>query len=74
MITVTYQPHQYGRLSAAPFNGRSLNIVLNVLIVQVRTTETEVFVATAQKQLHEERFVVCKELWDADIKVSGRFL
>ena len=24
VITVTYQPHQYGRLSAAPFNGRSL--------------------------------------------------
>ena len=37
---------------------------------QVRTTETEVFVATAQKQLHEERFVVCRELWDADIKVN----
>lgn len=37
---------------------------------KVRTTETEVFVATAQKQLHEERFVVCKELWDADIKTE----
>ena len=24
VITVTYRPHQYGRLSAAPFNGRSL--------------------------------------------------
>jgi len=37
---------------------------------KVRTTETEVFVATAQKQLHEERFVVCRELWDADIKTE----
>ena len=27
--------------------------------------------ATAQKQLHEERFVVCRELWDADIKVNA---
>ena len=24
VITVTYRPHRYGRLSAAPFNGRSL--------------------------------------------------
>ena len=24
MITVTYRPHRYGRLSVAPFNGRSL--------------------------------------------------
>ena len=27
------------------------------------------FVATAQKQLHEERFRICRELWDADVKV-----
>lgn len=37
---------------------------------KVRTTETEVFVATAQKKLHEERFKVCRELWDADIKTE----
>ena len=24
VITVTYRPHRYGRLSATPFNGRSL--------------------------------------------------
>ncbi len=36
---------------------------------KVRTTETEVYVATAQKNLHEERLKVCRELWDADIKV-----
>ncbi len=35
----------------------------------IRTTETEVYVATAQKNLHEERFKLCRELWDSDIKV-----
>ena len=25
VITVTYRPHRYGRLSASPFNGRSLH-------------------------------------------------
>lgn len=38
---------------------------------KVRTTETEVYVATAQKNLHEERLKVCRELWDAEIKVSA---
>ena len=33
-----------------------------------RTTETQVYVATAQKNLHLERLKVCKDLWDADIK------
>ena len=36
---------------------------------KVRTTETEVYVATAQKNLHEERLKICKELWDEDVKV-----
>ena len=49
-----------------------LSLLCILFPVQVRTTETEVFVATAQKQLHEERFVVCRELWDADIKVALR--
>ena len=43
--------------------------IVFTIAFQVRTTETEVFVATAQKKLHEERFKVCRELWDADIKV-----
>lgn len=34
-----------------------------------RTTETEVYVSTAQKNLQEERMKVCRELWDEDIKV-----
>ena len=35
-----------------------------------RTTETDVYVASAQKNLVEERLKICTELWDADIKVS----
>ena len=37
---------------------------------KVRTTETEVYVASAQKNLLEHRMRVCRELWDAGIKVS----
>ena len=36
---------------------------------KLRTTETEVFVASAQKDLVEERMKLCNELWSADIKV-----
>lgn len=36
---------------------------------KVRTTETQVFVASAQKKLVEERLKLCRELWEADIKV-----
>ncbi len=38
---------------------------------QLRTTETDVFVASAQKNLVEERMKICNELWEANIKVSG---
>ena len=38
---------------------------------QVRTTETEVFVASAQKNLMEERFKICAELWAGNIKVGS---
>ena len=34
-----------------------------------RTTETEVYVASAQKNLVEDRLKICAELWTADIKV-----
>nr|CAI5857804.1 unnamed protein product [Callosobruchus analis] len=37
---------------------------------KIRTTETEVYVATAQKNLHEERMRLCAELWAAGFKVS----
>ena len=36
----------------------------------MRTTETEVMVVSAQKNLVEERLRLCAELWDADIKVE----
>lgn len=37
---------------------------------KVRTTEVEVYVASAQKNLLEERMRVCRQLWDGGIKVS----
>ena len=37
--------------------------------MKTRTTETEVYVVSAQKNLVEERMMLCRELWDADIKV-----
>lgn len=37
---------------------------------KVRTTETQVLVASAQKKLLEERMKLISELWDAGIKVQ----
>ncbi|GAB6033040.1 Histidine--tRNA ligase, cytoplasmic [Chamberlinius hualienensis] len=37
---------------------------------KLRTTETQVYVASAQKNLCEERIKVCRELWDGDIKAE----
>ncbi|KAL3266976.1 hypothetical protein HHI36_011125 [Cryptolaemus montrouzieri] len=37
---------------------------------KIRTTEVEVFVATAQKNLVNERMKLCKELWDNNFKVE----
>lgn len=37
---------------------------------KIRTTETEILVASAQKNLAVERMKLCKELWDADIKAE----
>jgi histidyl-tRNA synthetase len=34
-----------------------------------RSTETQVYVISAQKKLVEERLKICSELWKADIKV-----
>lgn len=36
---------------------------------KVRTTEVDVYVCTAQKNLVEDRLKLCNELWDEDIKV-----
>ncbi|XP_013782212.1 histidine--tRNA ligase, cytoplasmic isoform X2 [Limulus polyphemus] len=40
---------------------------------KLRTTETEVFVASAQKKMTEERMKICKELWDAGIKTEQSY-
>ena len=36
----------------------------------VRTTETEVYVATAHKKLHEDRMRIIAKLWDAGRRIS----
>jgi len=40
---------------------------------KVRTTEVEVYVASAQKNLLEDRMRLCKELWDANIKAEHSY-
>jgi histidyl-tRNA synthetase len=40
---------------------------------KTRTTETQVYVVSAQKQLVEERLRVCCELWGADIKAEQSY-
>ncbi|XP_068085983.1 histidine--tRNA ligase isoform X2 [Anabrus simplex] len=40
---------------------------------KIRTTEVELYVASAQKNLLEERMKLCKELWDANIKVEHSY-
>lgn len=37
---------------------------------KIRTTDVEVYVASAQKNLFEERMKLCRELWDEGFKVS----
>lgn len=37
---------------------------------KIRTTETQVYVVSAQKKLVDERLRLCRELWDANIKVQ----
>eukprot|EP00095_Tigriopus_kingsejongensis_P004386 maker-scaffold1072_size64607-snap-gene-0.17 protein:Tk04386 transcript:maker-scaffold1072_size64607-snap-gene-0.17-mRNA-1 annotation:"histidine--trna cytoplasmic-like" len=45
----------------------------NLSKTKVRTTETQVYVTTAQKNLHEERLKICRELWDQDIKTENPY-
>ena len=37
---------------------------------KLRTTETQVYVASAQKKLQDERLKLCSLLWDDNIKVD----
>ncbi|OXU18315.1 hypothetical protein TSAR_016726 [Trichomalopsis sarcophagae] len=41
--------------------------------MKTRTTEVQVFVATAQKNLHEERMLILAELWEANIKAEQSY-
>ena len=41
---------------------------------KLRSTETQVYVVSAQKKLVEERLKICAELWSADIKVSASLI
>lgn len=40
---------------------------------KTRTTEVEVYVASAQKNLHEERMRVISELWEAGLKAEQSY-
>lgn len=40
---------------------------------KIRTTETEVFVASAQKNLHEERMKILVDLWEAGLKAEQSY-
>ncbi|XP_026814710.1 LOW QUALITY PROTEIN: histidine--tRNA ligase, cytoplasmic [Rhopalosiphum maidis] len=40
---------------------------------KVRTTEVQVFVAAAQKNLVEHRMTVCKDLWNAGVKAEHSY-
>ncbi|XP_064633027.1 histidine--tRNA ligase, cytoplasmic-like [Lineus longissimus] len=40
---------------------------------KTRTTETEVYVVSAQKNLTEERMKLCSELWDSNIKTEASY-
>merc|ERR1712241_1021184 len=39
----------------------------------VRTTQTDVYVASAQKNLLEERMKLCNMLWQADVKTEQSY-
>ncbi|KYQ57042.1 Histidyl-tRNA synthetase, cytoplasmic, partial [Trachymyrmex zeteki] len=41
--------------------------------LKTRTTEIEVFVASAQKNLHEERMKILVDLWDAGVKAEQSY-
>ncbi|XP_023237018.1 histidine--tRNA ligase, cytoplasmic-like [Centruroides sculpturatus] len=40
---------------------------------KIRTTCTEVYVASAQKKMIQERMKLCRELWDANIKTEHSY-
>ncbi|CAH0561220.1 unnamed protein product [Brassicogethes aeneus] len=40
---------------------------------KIRTTEIEIYVASAQKNLVEERMKICNELWESGVKVEHSY-
>jgi len=54
------------------FSIMEANIAKNKALVP-RTIETEVFVASAQKNLMEERMKLCTDLWDGGIKAEQSY-
>ncbi|ELT88203.1 hypothetical protein CAPTEDRAFT_183902 [Capitella teleta] len=63
-----------------PCVGVSIGIerVFSIMEAQVnmkatRTTDTQVYVASAQKNLVEERLKLCNELWNADLKTEQSY-
>lgn len=57
-------------MSTSGYHNLSIYACLQASAVKVRTTETQVLIASAQKDLLEERLKLTAELWDAGIKVS----
>lgn len=61
-----------------PCVGVSLGVERLFAVMEAKAAKDEsadrgrasVYVATAQKNLHEERLRVCRELWDADVKTE----
>lgn len=45
----------------------------NAASEKIRTTETQVYVVSAQKKLVDERLRLCRELWDANIKTEQSY-
>lgn len=67
------------KAKAVPCVGVSIGIERILAILEnreanlkLRTVETQVYVAAAQKNLLEERMKICAELWDKEIKVKRR--
>lgn len=51
--------------------GSSCVVLLQASTQKIRTTEVQVMVASAQKNLLEERLQLITELWNAGIKVCA---
>lgn len=55
------------------FSVTEAKLANNWRMKKIRTTETEVFVASAQKNLHEERMKILVDLWEAGLKAEQSY-